>query len=88
MKLIKLNESQYKRLFEIDSFVQGAGGENQSSIPDKQTQDETWTTSTIDKGDEGNEKGTPPGLFGRDPRAKLFSPPTKRSCGGTTFGGI
>lgn len=25
MKLIKLNESQYKRLFEMDSFVKGAG---------------------------------------------------------------
>jgi hypothetical protein len=33
MKLIKLNESQYKRLFEMDSFVKGAAGDDLSSLP-------------------------------------------------------
>ena len=33
MKLIKLNESQYKRLFEMDSFVKGAGGDDLSNLP-------------------------------------------------------
>ena len=31
MKLIKLNESQYRRLFEMDSFVRGAGNDGDMS---------------------------------------------------------
>lgn len=70
MKLIKLNESQYKRLFEDIEFY---GEENPSSIPDEQTHDQTWVTSTMDKGDEGKEKGIPPGVLGKDPHND-FSP--------------
>ncbi len=58
MKLIKLNESQYKRLFEISSFVKTAGNEESiNGIPDNLTQDEEWTTSIITKnGEETHSK--------------------------------
>ena len=72
MKVIKLNESQYKKLFETSSFVTTAGDEDTAitDIPDEQTQAEVWATSTNSKG----EKGIPPGAMGDDPHATQFSP--------------
>lgn len=59
MKIINLNESQYKRLFEISSFVKSAGNEEGiNELPDNLTQDEEWTTAIINK--DGEEKHSEP----------------------------
>ena len=74
MKLIKLNESQYKRLFETSSFVQSAGNEDGiNGVPDNMTHDEEWTAAIINKkGGEGYSN--PPGALGKDPHATDFAP--------------
>ena len=43
MKVINLNESQYKRLFEMDSFVAGASDANLDKTPQNLTNDEIYT---------------------------------------------
>jgi hypothetical protein len=59
MKIINLNESQYKRLFEISSFVKSAGNEEGiNGLPDNLTQDEEWTTAIINK--DGEETHSEP----------------------------
>ena len=72
MKVIKLNESQYKKLFEASPFVTNAGDEDgaMSDTPEYQGLDKVWTTSTNSKG----EKGIPPGGMGKNPLATQFSP--------------
>ena len=62
MKVINLNESQYKRLFEMDSFVKSGGNddEGQNTIPDFQNQEEVVTTSKIDDEDGGVKNSIPP----------------------------
>ena len=72
MKIITLNESQYKRLFEIDSFVRSGGEENQTPISDFHTKDEITTTAKIN-GKDGNVKDSlPPGGIGtNDPRQQV-----------------
>lgn len=53
MKLIKLNESQYQRLFELDSFVATGGNEEDvNPITDYQTRDEVVNTSKIKNDNE------------------------------------
>ena len=53
MKLIKLNESQYQRLFELDSFVATGGNEeDENPIKDFQTKEEVVNSSKIDNNNE------------------------------------
>ena len=61
MKVINLNESQYKRLFEMDSFVKTGGNDDggQNSITDYQTHDEVPITSKLD-GKDGEVKDSTP----------------------------
>ena len=74
MKVINLNESQYKRLFEISSFVQSAGNEEGTNgVPDNLTKDKVWAGAIIKKKD-GEGYSNPPGVLGKDPHATDFSP--------------
>lgn len=57
MKFIKLNESQYKRLFESD--ITALGSENPSSLP-SYTAGETFTTNPIKNEYDGEDMGNPP----------------------------
>jgi hypothetical protein len=68
MKLIKLNESQYKRLFEMDSFVQGAAGENLSSLPNNIGNKEVNPAGAEITGKDGEKKFAKP-LGGIQPDA-------------------
>lgn len=78
MRIINLNESQYKRLFETNgqpsSFVQTAGsGVALDSTPGG-TGDEVHASALI-TGKDGNLKfSRPPGAMGKDPHATDFSP--------------
>ena len=74
MKVINLNESQYRRLFEVSSFVQSAGNEEGiNGVPDNLTKDKVWTASIINKKD-GEGYSNPPGALGHDPHAEDFAP--------------
>ena len=78
MKLIKLNESQYKRLFEMDSFVKtGGNSESLDEVPDEETKDETWVAGMITKDGE-NTYSNPPGALGKDPHETDFCPRDRR----------
>jgi hypothetical protein len=59
MKIINLNEAQYKSLFEVSSFVKSAAKEEGiNGVPDNLTQDEEWTTAIINK--DGEETPSEP----------------------------
>ena len=65
MKVINLNESQYKRLFEMDSFVATGGNDDsaQNPIKDFQTRDEVPITAKLKKGDNEVKDSTPIGAI-------------------------
>ena len=79
MKIINLNESQYKRLFETSSFVKSAGNEEGiNGVPDNLTQDEEWTTAIINKDGEETYSNPPGNILKGDPHATDFCPRDRR----------
>jgi len=79
MKLIKLNESQYKRLFEMDSFVKtGGNSESLDDVPNEETKDETWVAGMITKDGENTYSDPPGNILKGDPHATDFCPRDRR----------
>ena len=59
MKVINLNESQYKRLFEVSQGVLSYGQDNPPSIPEYKNQEEIGDDAKL-HGDDGNVENQKP----------------------------